>query len=56
VSTGSVAVRPEADTNRDAVRAVVGAAFGEERVVRLLDGLRCSPAWLGLSLVREPVS
>ena len=51
MSAAQVTVRTETAADRDAVRAVVGAAFGEERVVRLLDGLRCPPAWLGLSLV-----
>jgi putative acetyltransferase len=49
----AVAVRPETTADRGAVRAVVAAAFAEERVVELLDGLRGSAAWLGLSLVAE---
>jgi putative acetyltransferase len=35
------------------VQAVVAAAFGDEPVAELLDDLRRSPAWLGLSLVAE---
>ena len=44
-------IRPESAEDRDEVRAVVAAAFGEEGVVALLDGLRTSVAWLGLSFV-----
>lgn len=53
MSAAPVAVRPETPADRETVRAVVGAAFGEERVVRLLAGLRCPPAWLDVSLVAE---
>ena len=35
------------------MRTVVAAAFGERHVPGLLDGLRRSVAWLGLSLVAE---
>lgn len=47
------AVRTEAAADLDAVRSVVAAAFGAEPVSELLDGLRRSTAWLGLSLVAE---
>ena len=53
MSAAGVVVRPETAADRGAVRAVVAAAFAEERVVELLDGLRCPPAWLDLSLVAE---
>jgi putative acetyltransferase len=48
-----VTVRPEAPGDLAAVQAVVAAAFGDEPVAELLDDLRRSPAWLGLSLVAE---
>lgn len=48
-----VTVRPEEPGDRDAVRAVVGAAFGGDQVPDLLDDLRGSPAWLDLSFVAE---
>jgi len=46
-------VRPEQPPEEPAVRAVVAAAFGREDVAALLDGLRQSVAWLGLSLVAD---
>ena len=48
-----VTVRPEEPGDQDAVRAVVGAAFGGDQVPDLLDDLRGSPAWLDLSFVAE---
>ena len=48
-----VTVRAEEPGDREAVRAVVGAAFGGEQVPDLLDDLRGSPAWLDLSFVAE---
>jgi putative acetyltransferase len=49
----SPTVRPESDEDVDEVRRVVAAAFGGDRVPRLLDGLRESVAWVGLSFVAE---
>ena len=46
-------VRAERSTDVDAVREVVRAAFGEDSVPALLDELRASVAWLGLSYVAE---
>jgi putative acetyltransferase len=46
-------IRAETDADLDAVRRVVGAAFGGDRVPALLDELRTSVAWLGLSFVAE---
>ena len=46
-------IRLENDDEHDVVRRVVAAAFGGERVPSLLDGLRESVAWLGLSFVAE---
>ena len=46
-------VRPERSTDFDAVREVVRAAFGEDGVAALLDELRTSVVWLGLSYVAE---
>jgi len=46
-------VRPESDDDVDAVRRVVAAAHGGERVAHLVDALRESVAWLGLSFVAE---
>jgi putative acetyltransferase len=48
-----VIVRPETPQDHDAVRWVVSAAFGDEPVADLLDGLRTSSAWRGLSFVAE---
>lgn len=48
-----VIVRPEQDHDVPQTREVVAAAFGEELVACLLDGLRDSAAWLGLSFVAE---
>ena len=46
-------IRPETSADEAAVREVVGAAFGGQQVPGLLDDLRRSVAWLGLSLVAE---
>ncbi|MGH3329810.1 MAG: GNAT family N-acetyltransferase [Nocardioidaceae bacterium] len=46
-------VRDEWPADEGQVRDVVAAAFGEEPVAELLDGLRESVAWLGLSYVAE---
>jgi len=46
-------VREETAEDVDVVRRVVAAAFGGEQVPELLDGLRESVAWLGLSYVAE---
>jgi putative acetyltransferase len=46
-------VRQETDDDVDAVRRVVARAFGGEKVPTLLNGLRSSDAWLGLSFVAE---
>ena len=46
-------LREETDEDHDAVRRVVAAAFGGERVPELLDALRESVAWLDLSFVAE---
>jgi putative acetyltransferase len=48
-----VTVRPETAADEPATREVVAAAFGEEPVAELLDGLRRSSAWRGLSFVAE---
>jgi putative acetyltransferase len=48
-----VVVRPEGPADPEAVREIVRAAFGGEQVPDLLDDLRRSVAWLGLSLVAE---
>jgi putative acetyltransferase len=46
-------VRPETATDVDETREVVSAAFGDEPVAVLLDGLRASSAWRNLSFVAE---
>ena len=46
-------LRPEEPADAEAVHAVVAAAFGGPEVAVLLDDLRTSPAWLGLSFVAE---
>jgi putative acetyltransferase len=46
-------IRGETPGDVDAVRRVVAGAFGGDKVPRLLDALRVSDAWLGLSLVAE---
>jgi putative acetyltransferase len=48
-----VTVREERPADRQAVRDVVADAFGGPEVADLLDDLRESPAWLGLSFVAE---
>lgn len=47
------AVRAEQDDDAAAVREVVSAAFVDEPVAELLDGLRASSAWRDLSFVAE---
>ncbi len=48
-----ITIRPEAPADRTATRDVVAAAFGDEPVADLLDGLRESSAWRDLSFVAE---
>lgn len=48
-----VRVRPELEGDAGRVRDVVDAAFGPEPVGALLDALRASTAWIGLSHVAE---
>ena len=48
-----VDLRAEGTGEEAAVRDVVTQAFGGERVGELLDALRSSDAWLGLSFVAE---
>jgi putative acetyltransferase len=51
--SGSLALRAETEDDVAAVRGVVEAAFGGPVVPELLDELRTSVAWLGLSFVAE---
>ncbi len=53
---GDVTVRPERPEDEDAVRRLVGDAFGGERVPDLLDALRSGDGWVGLSFVAEQES
>lgn len=53
VDTPPVIVRAETAADQDATREVVAAAFGEEPVAALLDGMRVSSAWRDLSFVAE---
>ncbi len=53
MSKKAPSIREETAEDHDVVRRVVAAAFGGERVPELLDGLRESVAWLGLSFVAE---
>lgn len=46
-------VRPETPADHWATRGVVAAAFGDEPVAELLDGMRESSAWRDLSFVAE---
>ena len=46
-------VRAEKAPDEPVVRAVVGAAFGDEPVPELLDAMRESASWLGISFVAE---
>lgn len=46
-------VRPERPEDVERVREIVVAAFGDESVGALLDDLRASSAWRGLSFVAE---
>ena len=46
-------VRAETAQDEPVVRAVVGAAFGDEPVAELLDAMRESRAWLDVSFVAE---
>jgi len=48
-----VIVRTEEASDLPETREVVAAAFGDEPVVELLDGLRASSAWRDLSFVAE---
>ena len=48
-----VHVRVEEPDDHEVVRALVGNAFGGERVPDLLDDLRAGPAWLDLSFVAD---
>lgn len=48
-----ILVRPETPHDEGVVEEVVGAAFGGEKVPKLLTALRASVAWLGLSYVAE---
>ncbi len=52
MSSGLV-IRPEDTGDVAAIRGLVVAAFGDEDVAALLDDLRSSAAWLGLSFVAE---
>ncbi len=52
MSTG-LTIRPEAPEDVEAVRTLVASAFGDEELALLLDDLRVSVAWLGLSFVAE---
>lgn len=52
MSSGLV-IRLEAPEDEAAVRALVVDAFGDEALGALLDDLRASAAWLGLSFVAE---
>lgn len=53
MSKKAPSIREETAEDRDVVRHVVAAAFGGDKVPRLLDDLRESVAWLGLSFVAE---
>jgi putative acetyltransferase len=53
MSKHKAVVRQEEPEDVEDVRRVVSAAFGGERVASLLDALRESAAWLGLSFVAE---
>lgn len=46
-------VRPETPDDVSATREVVDAAFGDEPIEELVDGLRASTAWRDLSFVAE---
>jgi putative acetyltransferase len=48
-----IPVRPERVADRAATREVVAAAFDDEPVAELLDGLRASSAWRDLSFVSD---
>jgi putative acetyltransferase len=52
VSSGLI-IRPEVPADEPAVRQLVAHAFGDEALAVLLDDLRSSVAWLGLSFVAE---
>lgn len=53
VGTRPLTVRPERPEDHDAVRRLVGDAFGGPRVPDLVDGLRACDGWLDLSFVAE---
>jgi putative acetyltransferase len=52
VSSG-LTIRAEDPGDQPEVRTLVAAAFGDEALAVLLDDLRASAAWLGLSFVAE---
>jgi len=52
VSSG-LTIRAEQPDDVAGVRSLVAAAFGDEALAALLDDLRTSVAWLGLSFVAE---
>jgi len=52
VSTG-LTIRAEEQRDQPSVRELVAGAFGDLGVAELLDDLRTSDAWLGLSFVAE---
>lgn len=53
MTSSGLTIRAERSDDVGAVRALVAAAFGDEAVAELLDDLRTSVAWLGLSFVAE---
>lgn len=52
MSSGLI-IRAEQPDDVDATRSLVAAAFGDGAIAELLDDLRASLAWLGLSFVAE---
>lgn len=51
--SSGLTIRAEAPGDEAAVRTLVAGAFGDEALAVLLDDLRTSVAWLGLSFVAE---
>lgn len=51
--SSGLTIRPEEAADEAAVRSLVADAFGDEAIATLLDDLRSSVAWLGLSFVAE---
>ncbi|MCU1372132.1 MAG: GCN5-related N-acetyltransferase [Ilumatobacteraceae bacterium] len=51
--SSGLTIRPEAAEDEAAVRSLVADAFGDPAIAVLLDDLRTSVAWLGLSFVAE---